>query len=304
MAQGTTEPGISSALPLNLQQTLWCRHPPGIVSNTQAQAQFKINYNTVQINQVYLYGPCLAIQMMARFFLGEKSEQLCSGICSSSCFAFHDNAHFYALLQDHYLVRLTWSAPFSATPRPCYWSHQQRWCQRHVLGPESHWQCRRASQYQTHPEVFTNIFLSCSFITKQNSCWCCVGLKENCKKRPCKSNWNYHLNKYLKGYGLGLLSDSGITKPSGNVSHSGQVSQLLVFLLPTLQTPDITPSLLIYWERVCFSHCNTGPIPNGCFSLPCSLCMEQYLHFQWQVLCSCLLFGVLFSIHCRAHIHC
>lgn len=199
-------------------------------------------------------------------------------------------------------MRLTWSALFSATPRPCCWSHQQRWCQRHVLGPESHWQCRRASQYQTHPEVFANIFLSCSFITKQNSCWCCVGLKENCKKRPCKGNRNYYLNKCLKGYGLGLLRDSGIIKPSGNVSNSGQISQLLVFLLPTLQTLNITASLLISWERVCFSHCNTGP--NACFYHPSSLCTQEYLHFQLQVLCPHLLFRVLFSIHCRAHMHC
>lgn len=161
---------------------------------------------------------------MVRYFPWEKSLNS-SVLGFAAVIVLLGKVHFYALLQDHYLVRLTVSAPFSATPRPCYWSHQQRWCQRHVFGPESHGQCRRASQYQTHPEVFANIFLSCSFITKQNSCWCCVGLKENCKKRPCKSNCNYYLNKCLKGYGLGLLSASGITKPSGNVSNSGQASQ-------------------------------------------------------------------------------
>ena len=228
---------------------------------------------------------------MVRFFLGEKSEQLYSGLCTSSCFACYGNAYFYALLQDRYLIRLTQSALFSATPWPCYWSHQQRWCQRHGLGPESHWQCRRAGQYQTHPEVFANILPGCSFITKQNSCWCRVGLEENCQKRHCKSNWNYYLNKCLRGYDLSWLSDSGIIKPSGNVSNSGQLSQLAVVFLPTLQIPDITLSLLISWERGCFSCCNTGPITNGCFFQPCSLCTQQYLHFQWQVPCSGLCLG-------------
>lgn len=43
--------------------------------------------------------------MMVRFFLGEKSEELSSGICNSNCFACYGNAHFYALLQNH------WSLP-------------------------------------------------------------------------------------------------------------------------------------------------------------------------------------------------
>lgn len=291
--------GISSALPLNLQQILWCRHPPGIVSCTWAQAWSKINYNT-EMRKPNLFGWSMfsILIMMVRLFLGEKSEHLSSGICSSNSFACYGNAHFYALFHHHYLVRLTMSAPFSATPWPCYWSRQQRWHQGHVLGPESHGQCRRASQYQTDPEVFANIFRSCSFITKQNSCWCCVGLKENCKKRPCKSNQNYYSNKCHKGYGLGLLSDSGIIKPSGNVSSSGQTSQFLVFLLPPLQTPDIIPSLLTSWETISFSHCSIQP--NGCFSPPCSLCTQQYLHFQKQVPCPHLLFRLLFSIQCRA----
>lgn len=68
---------------------------------------------------------------------------------------------------------------------------------------------------------------------------------------------------------MGLLSDSGIIKPSGNVNNSGQASQLLVFLLPMLQTPDTISSLLIPWERVCSSHCNTqlmavSPSPVHC----------------------------------------
>lgn len=66
---------------------------------------------------------------------------------------------------------------------------------------------------------------------------------------------------------MDLLSDSGIIKPSGNVSNSRQASQLLVFLLLKLQTPDIIPSLLISWERVFFSHCNTqlvSPSPAHC----------------------------------------
>lgn len=215
---------------------------------------------------------------MVRFLLGEKSDQLYSGLCTSSCFVCYDNAYFYALLQDHYLIRLTESALFSATPRPRYWSRQQTWCQRHGLGPESHQQCRRAGQYQTHPEVFANIFPGCSFITKQNSCWCCVGLEENRQKRPHKSNWNYYLNKSPRGCDLN--------------------SHLLVFLLPTLRIPNISLSLLISWESGDFSHCNTGPITDGCFFQPCLLCTHQYLHFQWQVLCSslCLAFCSPFTV--------
>lgn len=159
---------------------------------------------------------------MVRFFLGEKSGQLYSGLCTSACFVCYDNVYFYALLRDHYLVRLTDSALFSATPQPCCWSHQQRWCQRHGLGPESHQQCRRAGQYQTHPEVFANIFPSCSFITKQNSCWCCVGLEENRQKRPCKSNLSYYLNENPGECDLNWPSDAVLIKPLGTFTALGR----------------------------------------------------------------------------------
>lgn len=129
-----------------------------------------------------------------------------------------------------------------------------------------------------------------------------LALRKIARKDPAKVTEIIILSNVFKGYGLGLLSDSGIRKPSGNVRDSRQASRLLVFLLPMLQTPDTLSSLLISWERVCSSHCNTQP--NGCFSQPCSLCTQQYLHFQRQVLRSHLLFRVLFSIHCRAHMHC
>lgn len=104
--QGTTEPDICSGLLSNSQLTLWCRHLPRSISNTQAQGQFKISY-CVRRKPSLLVCPMFSIlTTMVRFFVGKKSERLYSGFCTSRCSVCYGNAYFYASLPDKINRRL------------------------------------------------------------------------------------------------------------------------------------------------------------------------------------------------------